>query len=39
MEWVSHAVAKAAIDDEVAQIKDFDMVAYREKLKHLSNQQ
>lgn len=30
--WVSHAVAKAAVDRKVANIKDFDLDAYREKL-------
>lgn len=36
MEWVACAVAKAAIFDGVAQIIDFDLDAYREKLKLLT---
>lgn len=38
MEWVSYAVAKAAIADGVAQVGDFDMLIYRERLKRLANQ-
>lgn len=38
MEWVSYAVAKAAIADGVAQVGDFDMQTYRERLKRLANQ-
>lgn len=37
MEWVSYAVAKAAIADGVAQVVDFNIEAYKEKLKRLSN--
>lgn len=38
MEWVSYAVAKAAIMDGVAQIREFDLDTYREKLRKISNQ-
>lgn len=37
MEWVSYAVAKAAIFDGVAQVKEFDLDIYREKLREISN--
>ncbi len=38
MEWVSYAVAEAAIADGVAGVgSDFDMAAYKEKLKRLAN--
>lgn len=30
--WVSYAVAKAAVDKKVANVKDFDLDAYRKKL-------
>ena len=35
--WVASAVAKAAIEDGVARVKDFDMDAYREKLQRLAD--
>ena len=38
MEWVSYSVAKAAILDGVAQVKEFDLEAYREKLRKMANQ-
>lgn len=38
MEWVSYAVAEAAIADGVAQIKDFDMAAYKERLRRMGDQ-
>ena len=34
--WVSHAVAKAAIEDGVARVKDFDLDAYRVRLELLA---
>lgn len=37
MEWVSYAVAKAAIADGVARVKEFDMSAYKERLKKMAN--
>lgn len=33
MEWVSYAVAETAIADGVAGVKNFDMKAYKERLK------
>ncbi|WP_457607678.1 malic enzyme-like NAD(P)-binding protein [Nitratifractor sp.] len=33
--WVASAVAKQAVEDGVARVKDFDYEAYREKLRHL----
>lgn len=38
MEWVSYAVAEAAIADGVARVKEFDMGAYKERLKKMANQ-
>ncbi|HLD23505.1 MAG TPA: malic enzyme-like NAD(P)-binding protein [Sulfuricurvum sp.] len=38
MEWVSYAVAEAAIADGVARVKDFDMSAYKERLHKMANQ-
>jgi len=35
--YVASAVAEAAIEDGVARIKDFDMVAYRTKLERLAD--
>lgn len=37
MEWVSYAVAEAAIADGVARVKEFDMNAYKERLKKMAN--
>ncbi len=35
--WVASAVAKAAIEDGVARVKDFDLDAYRVKLERLGS--
>ncbi len=35
--WVASAVAKAAIEDGVARVKDFDLDAYRVKLERLAS--
>lgn len=37
MEWVSLAVATAAIEDGVARVKNFDLVAYKAHLQELSH--
>ena len=34
--WVASAVAKAAVEDGVARVKDFDLDAYRTKLERLA---
>jgi len=34
---VAPAVAQAAIEDGVARVKDFDIVAYKEKLQRLAD--